>query len=112
VRSHEIERGADVGSCRNGELTRGLATLPFSRPPQRRARIGGLHLGQQVPGAGQQLAGGRDGGDLLPAASRDGRVAGGESPISRRNGSEPFTVFLFSCTVPSSVTTATWDRLR
>ncbi len=36
----------------------------------------------------------------------------GRSPISRRNGSEPFTTFLLTCTVPSSATTATWDRLR
>ena len=40
--------------------------------------VGGLHVGQQVPGAGQQLAGDRDGGDLLPAAFGDGRVGGGE----------------------------------
>ena len=76
--SDEIERGAGAGSCRRSELTRGLATLPSSRPPRRRAGLGGFHLGRQVPGAGQQLAGDRDGGDLLPAASGDGRVAGGE----------------------------------
>jgi hypothetical protein len=39
-------------------------------------------------------------------------VPDGRSPISRKIGSVPFTVFLFSCTVPSSVTTATWERLR
>jgi len=42
--------------------------------------IGGLHLVEQVPGAGQQLAGDRDGGDLLPAAFRDGRVGSGQRP--------------------------------
>jgi hypothetical protein len=57
--SHVIERGAGVGSCRKNELTRGLATLPSSWPPHRRAGIGGFHLGQQVPGAGEQLAGDR-----------------------------------------------------
>ena len=31
--SQKIERGAGAGSCRRGERTRGLATLPFSRPP-------------------------------------------------------------------------------
>jgi hypothetical protein len=33
--SHVIERGAGAGSCRMGELTRGLATLPSSWPPRR-----------------------------------------------------------------------------
>jgi len=47
--SHVIERGAGAGSCRRGELTRGLATLPSH------GRRGGLYLGKQVPGAGQQL---------------------------------------------------------
>ena len=69
--SHVIERGAGAGSCRKSELTRGLATLPVSWPPRRRAGVGGLQLSKQVPGAGQQLAGDRDGGDLLPAAFRD-----------------------------------------
>ena len=48
--SDEIERGAGAGSCRRSELTRGLATLPSSRPPRRRAGLGGFHLGRQVPG--------------------------------------------------------------
>src|SRR6266581_7421882 len=61
-----------------GERTRGLAALPSSWPPRRRAGVGGLYLGQQVPGAGQQLAGDRDGGDLVPAASGDAGVGGGE----------------------------------
>jgi hypothetical protein len=39
-------------------------------------------------------------------------VPEGRSPISRKMGSVPFTVFLFSCTFPSSVTTATCERLR
>ena len=73
--SHVIERGAGAGSCRKSELTRGLATLPVSWPPRRRAGVGGLQLSKQVPGAGQQLAGDRDGGDLLPAALRHCRVS-------------------------------------
>jgi hypothetical protein len=35
-------------------------------------------VGEQVPGAGEQLAGDRGGGDLLPAPLGDGLVAGGE----------------------------------
>jgi hypothetical protein len=35
-------------------------------------------FGEQVPGAGEQLAGDRGGGDLLPAPFGDGLVAGGE----------------------------------
>jgi hypothetical protein len=54
--SHVIERGLLACSCRNSERTRGLATLPSSWPPRRRAGIGRFHLIQQVPGAGQQLA--------------------------------------------------------
>jgi hypothetical protein len=47
-------------------------------------------------------------GQLQPnAASNATGVPAGRFPISRRMGSVPFTVFLFSCTVPSSVTTAT-----
>ena len=65
--SHEIEHGLAAGSCRRYELTRGLATLPSSRPPRRRRGAGCFHVGQQVPGAGQQLAGDRDGGDVLAA---------------------------------------------
>src|SRR4029077_18768901 len=76
--SQMIELGTGAGSCRMGERARGLATLPSSRPPRRLVRAGGLHTGQQVVGAGQELAGDRDGGDLLPAPLGDGRVAGGE----------------------------------
>jgi hypothetical protein len=46
------------------------------------------------------------------AASNATGVPAGRSPISRKIGSSPFTVFLFSTTVPSSATTTTWDRLR
>ena len=35
----------------------------------------------------------------------------GKPPISGRMGLVSFTVFLFSCTLLSSVTTATWDPL-
>ena len=66
-----------------GERARGLTTLPSSRPPRRLVRAGGLHVGQQVPGAGQQLAGDRDGGDLLPAALGDGRVGGSGAGSAR-----------------------------
>jgi hypothetical protein len=49
----------------------------------RRACGGGLRrctfgVGEQVPGAGEQLAGDRGGGDLLAASLGDGLVAGGE----------------------------------
>src|SRR5258708_10470773 len=40
--------------------------------------LGGLGVGEQVAGTGEQLAGDRDGGDLLPAALGDGGVGGGE----------------------------------
>ena len=77
--SQMIERGAGAGSCRMGERARGLVTLRSSRLSLRgRCRAVGLQAGQQVPGAGQELAGDRDGGDLLPAALGDGRVGGGE----------------------------------
>jgi hypothetical protein len=46
------------------------------------------------------------------AASNATGVPEGRSPISRRNSVDPLTTFLFSTTVPSSVTTATWERLR
>jgi hypothetical protein len=46
------------------------------------------------------------------AASNATGVPAGRSPISRSIGSEPLTTFLLSSTVPSSVTTATWERLR
>ena len=76
--SQMIERGADAGSCRRGEHARGLATLPSSRPSQRLVRAGGLQVVEQVPGAGQQLAGDRDGRDLLPAPFGDAGVGSGE----------------------------------
>jgi hypothetical protein len=55
-------------------------------PPGLRGRGGGagrawcrrLGVGEQVVSAGEQLAGDRDGGDLLPAAFADGGVGGGE----------------------------------
>ena len=75
--SQKIELGAGAGSCRRSERARGLVTLPSSRP-RRRCRAGSLHVGQQVPGAGEQLAGDRDGGDLLPALLGDRLVGGGE----------------------------------
>jgi hypothetical protein len=40
--------------------------------------LGGRAAGEQVAGAGEQLAGDRDGRDLLPAALGDGGVGGGE----------------------------------
>ena len=78
--SQMIELGAGAGSCRKSERARGLATLPSSRPPRRRCRVGGLQVIEQVPGAGQQLAGDRDGGDLLPAPFRDAGVGRGRTP--------------------------------
>jgi len=54
------------------ELARGLAT---SRLMGRTAAAG---VGEQVIGAGEELAGDRGGGDLLAAAAGDGLVAGGE----------------------------------
>jgi hypothetical protein len=56
----------------------GLGVCGGSRAAVRRGRARCLGGGEQVPGAGQQLAGDRDGGDLLPAPFRDGGVAGGE----------------------------------
>ena len=53
---HEIERDLEACSCRWGERARGLVTLPSSRPPQRRVRVGGLHVSEQVVRAGQELA--------------------------------------------------------
>jgi hypothetical protein len=40
------------------------------------------------------------------------RRASRQIAISRSSVSVPLTTFLFSCTFPSSATTATWDRLR
>jgi len=54
------------------ELARGLAT---SRLVGRTAAAG---VGEQVIGAGEQLAGDRGGGDLLAAAAGDVLVGGGE----------------------------------
>src|SRR5215470_18182939 len=57
---------------------------PSGLSPRRRlgrGRLRGLSVfgvGEQVPGAGEQLAGDRGGGDLLSAPSGDGLVAGGE----------------------------------
>jgi hypothetical protein len=41
-------------------------------------RAGDACVGEQVPGAGEQFAGDRSGGDLLAAAGGDGLVGGGE----------------------------------
>src|SRR6185437_520469 len=54
------------------ELARGLAT---SRLMGRTAAGG---IGEQVIGAGEELAGDRGGGDLLAAAAGESLVAGGE----------------------------------
>src|ERR1700751_1422189 len=56
----------------NGRACPGLSDPPVF------TRAAALQVVEQVPGAGQQLAGDRDGGDLLPAALGDGRVGGGE----------------------------------
>ena len=69
--SQVIERGM-VGSCGN-------ASSPGAwRPPPGLVTAAAGGVGEQVIGAGKQLAGDRGGGDLLAAASRDGLVAGGE----------------------------------
>jgi hypothetical protein len=49
---------------------------------------------------------------LADAVSNATGVPDGRSPISRKIGAVPFTVFAFSCTLASSVTTAIWERLR
>jgi hypothetical protein len=46
------------------------------------------------------------------AASDATGFPAGRWPISRSIGSDPLTTFLLSSTVPFSVTTATWERLR
>jgi hypothetical protein len=61
----------------------GWATLPVLSRCRRLGRgrwrgCGVSGVGEQVPGAGEQLAGDRGGGDLLPAPSGDGLVAGRE----------------------------------
>jgi hypothetical protein len=61
----------------------GWATPPGRSRRCRRGRgrwrgCGVFGVGEQVPGAGEQLAGDRGGGDLLPAPGGDGLVAGGE----------------------------------
>lgn len=45
---------------------------------RRAGRPGGLRLGEQVVAAGQELAGDRDGGHLLPAPFRDRGISGAE----------------------------------
>jgi hypothetical protein len=57
---------------RSRELTRGW------RPSRLAGRTGAAGVGEQVAGAGQQLAGDRRGGDLRTAAPGDALVAGGE----------------------------------
>jgi hypothetical protein len=89
--SQMIERGLVAGSCRWSERARGLVTLPVcvciansgasGRAGSRCRRVrclSGLGGGEQVVGAGEQLAGDRDGGDLLTAALSDGGVSAGE----------------------------------
>ena len=58
-----------------GDQARSIAALGAPAPGR---RAGSLHVGQQVPGPGQQLAGDRDGGDLLPAMLGDAGVGSGE----------------------------------
>jgi hypothetical protein len=67
------------------ELARGHATPPGLSPCRPGRGCGGglrgcgtLGVGEQVPGAGEQLAGDRGGGDFLPAPLGDGLEAGGE----------------------------------
>ncbi len=50
--SHVIERGAGRRAHAEGRAHPGLGDPPVSWPPQRRAGVGGLRLGKQVPGAG------------------------------------------------------------
>jgi len=57
---------------RSRELTRGW------RPSRLVRRTGAAGVGEQVAGAGQQLAGDRRGSDLRTAAPGDALVAGGE----------------------------------
>src|SRR5205809_2570277 len=57
---------------RKCELARGLATARLA------GRTVAAGVGEQVAGAGKQLAGDRRGGDLLAAAAGDGLIAGGE----------------------------------
>src|SRR5258708_1914112 len=57
---------------RKRELARSLATLGLA------GLTGGAGVGEQVIGAGDELAGDRGGGDLLAAAAGEGLVAGSE----------------------------------
>jgi hypothetical protein len=69
--SQVIERG-EAGSCGN-------AGLPGAWRPSRLAgRTVAAGVGEQVVGAGEELAGDRRGGDLLAAAAGDGLIPGGE----------------------------------
>ena len=69
--SQGIERG-EGRLMRSRELTRGW------RPSRLAGRTGAGGVGEQVAGAGEQLAGDRGGGDLGAAAAGDRLVAGGE----------------------------------
>src|SRR5215813_747925 len=65
------------------ELTRGHATPPGLSPRRCRGRGGGrgcgvLCAGEQVPGAGEQLAGDGGSGDLLSSPCRDAMEGGCE----------------------------------
>lgn len=85
--SQIFERGRWPGSGYSSSSPGGLATPagPVTASPagarvlgQRLGGRGGLGIGEQVPGAGEQLAGDRRGGDLLPASLGDGLEGGSE----------------------------------
>ena len=78
--SHVIERGLLGRLMPHERACPGLGDLPlvFGSVAGGTGGAGGLGGGEQVVGAGQQLAGDRDGGDLLPAPFGDRGVGGGE----------------------------------
>jgi hypothetical protein len=79
----------------------------------RRAEAIAVHRSGCTRCASKPYASSSPASQLQPNAAPDATgVPDGRSPINRRIGAVPFTVFLFSCTAPPSVTTATWDRLR
>ena len=97
VRAQQLRQDRRAGPCRSSAAPRRWPCTAAGAPGAPRSRS---------PPADRPAS---------PSRTRPRIATGvpeGRSPISRRIGSEPLTTFLFSCTCPSSVTTATWDRLR
>jgi hypothetical protein len=88
------DRAAQSGQrARPGRLMRSRELTRGWRPSRLAGRTGAGGVGEQVAGAGEQLAGDRRGGDLRTAALGDALVAGGEEragpqdePVPTRSG--------------------------